>query len=338
MKVLFDHQLPFLLAHGGFEIQIEQTKKALEQSGIEVEWLRWWDPKQTGDLIHFFGRAESSHIEFAHGRGIKYVMGELLTGQGSRSVPQLKLQRLITKVVQRFVPHPFKSSFRWDSYQMADGLIALTPWEAEIMQILFAAQPDRIHVVPNGVEEIFFSDPTSNIQNPKSPFLVCTATITERKRVVELAEAAVVAGVPVWILGKPYFENDPYYLRFLTLHHAHPELIKYEGAINDRSLLAEIYKAARGFVLLSTMESLSLSALEATAAGCPLLLSDLPWARCTFGDDASYTDVNLNAVRTGRALKAFHDSAPSLPIPRHPKTWTQVAEKISSIYETILNS
>ena len=43
------------------------------------------------------------------------------------------------------------------------------------------------------------------------------------------------------------------------------------------------YREARGFVLLSAMESLSLSALEAAACECPLFLSDLPWARssCT---------------------------------------------------------
>ena len=55
MKILFDHSAPFLLAHGGQQIQIEETKRALEQIGIEVEWLRWWDSAQTGNIIHYFG-------------------------------------------------------------------------------------------------------------------------------------------------------------------------------------------------------------------------------------------------------------------------------------------
>ena len=33
MKVLFDHPNPFMLAHGGFQNQIEQTKKAPERIG-----------------------------------------------------------------------------------------------------------------------------------------------------------------------------------------------------------------------------------------------------------------------------------------------------------------
>ena len=46
MKVLFDHPNPFLLAHGGFQTQIVQTKVALERIGVEVDWLRWWDDEQ----------------------------------------------------------------------------------------------------------------------------------------------------------------------------------------------------------------------------------------------------------------------------------------------------
>lgn len=41
MKILIDHQLPFLLAHGGLQTQIERTKTSLEDAGLEVEYLRW---------------------------------------------------------------------------------------------------------------------------------------------------------------------------------------------------------------------------------------------------------------------------------------------------------
>src|SRR5688572_4261871 len=93
MKVLFDHSSPFLLAHGGFQIQIEQTKAALDAIGVGVEYLRWWDATQTGDLIHFFGRPTAGYVEHAHGKGIKVVVSDLLTGLGSRNVLQRWLQK-----------------------------------------------------------------------------------------------------------------------------------------------------------------------------------------------------------------------------------------------------
>jgi len=101
--------------------------------------------------------------------------------------------------------------------------------------------------------------------------------------------------------------------------------------------MAEIYQEARGFVLLSTMESLSLSALEAAAAACPLLLSDLPWARCTFEQKASYCPIASPAT-TAPVLKAFYNDAPNRPLPDRPATWIEVAQQLKGIYENLLRS
>jgi len=56
MKVLLYHLTPFALAHGGLQIQILQSRSALKKLGGQVEFLRWIDPGQTGDILHFFGR------------------------------------------------------------------------------------------------------------------------------------------------------------------------------------------------------------------------------------------------------------------------------------------
>ncbi len=318
-----------MLAHGGLQTQIERTKAALEAGGLEVEYLRWCDDSQSGDIIHFFGRPNPSHIGFAHAKGIKYVMSELLTGQGSRTRAQLKIQAGIEHALVKCIPATFLANFRWDAYRKADACIVLTEWEAEVARILFNPDSKKLHVVPNGVEEEFFR----NSELPRQPGeeLVCTATITERKRVFELAEAAVEAQVPVRILGKPYGEDDPYYRRFLALATASPEFVRYGGGVSDRGELARTYQSARGFVLLSTMESLSLSALEAAAAGCPLLLSDLPWARCTFSGHASYCPI-APVKKTAGFLRAFYEKAPSLPLPDCPPKWHDVAGQLIGIY------
>jgi glycosyltransferase involved in cell wall biosynthesis len=332
MKILFDHQLPFSLAHGGLQTQIERTKAALQDAGASVEYLRWWDDTQSGDIIHFFGRASPSHIAFAHAKGIKYVMSELLTGQGSRRLWQLRFQGFLEKVLRSAVPKMFLGGFRWDSYKKADAVVVLTPWEAEIVRILFDTEQAKLHVVPNGVEQEFFADP-SNL-SLRGAELICTATITERKRVVELAEAAIAAQVPMRILGKPYGADDAYFRRFMSLVTESPDFVRYTGAVNDRQELAGIYQRARGFVLLSTMESLSLSALEAAASGCPLLLSDLPWARCTFGDAATYCPIG-GARSTAVVLRGFYDNAPKLPAPPKPCPWSEVAGDLLKIYRSL---
>jgi glycosyltransferase involved in cell wall biosynthesis len=199
------------------------------------------------------------------------------------------------------------------------------------MTYIFGAPPSRVKVVPNGVEEAFLNSQPAT----RGPWLVCTATITPRKRVLELAQAALHAQTPVWIIGKPYSDTDPYCRAFLDLAQQNPKVIRYEGAINDRARLAKIYREARGFVLLSSMESLSLSALEATACECPLLLSDLPWARTVFADQAKFCSITDPAPRAGATLRSFYDAAPGLKPADRPLTWVEVARQLEAVYQSL---
>jgi glycosyltransferase involved in cell wall biosynthesis len=329
MKVLFDHHLPFALAHGGVERQIVQTKSALEKTGLETDFVRWWDPSQKGDIIHFLGRPSTDYVTFARGRGYKVIVADLLTGTGSRSERELLFQKMSIRVFRKILPSVFTVRMAWDAYGLADACVALTDWEAHLMNYLFDTPKERLHVVPNGVEEAFLNSQKTD----RGQWLVCTATITERKRVLELAEAAVRAEAPLWIIGKAYSDSDPYAQKFFSLAKHHSRILRYEGGVSDRVQLAKIYREARGFVLLSTMESLSLSALEAAACECPLLLSDLPWAHGTFGDTVKYCSVTPSTEQTAATLRKFYDEAPSLKPPARPASWDDVARQLKTIYD-----
>ena len=330
MKIILDCHVPAMLAHGGAQIQIEQTQRALSAIGIEAEFMRWWDAKQTGDLIHFFGRMPADQIQFAQKKGMKVVMAELLTASGSQNAAQRFVRRAFRWTAENFAPPGLAAAFHWESYRLADACVALTPWEKHLMASKFGADAGKIFVVPNGVEEVFFQPPAA----ARGEWLVCTATITGRKRVLELAQAAVAAQTPVWIIGRAYADNDSYAQKFFAFAKQNPKFVRHEGGVNDRAALAKIYRAARGFVLLSAMESLSLSALEAAACGCPLLLGDLPWAHSVFGARANYCP--LAGVATAASLRKFYDIAPTLPPPPRPATWREVAEQLKSVYEKVL--
>jgi glycosyltransferase involved in cell wall biosynthesis len=330
MKVLIDHQNPFLLMHGGLQIQIEQTKAALDAIGVDVEYLRWWDASQRADVIHFYGRPNGSYIDFAHQKGIKVVMLHLLTGLGSRAAWKRALQKTVTNLGSKTLPG-LAAAYKWDAYRSADAFIANTAWEKYLMHDMFGAEAGKIHVVPNGVENVFLESAPVE----RGPWLICTATIAARKRVLELAEAAVQAQTPLWIIGKPYGETDPYAQRFLAFAKQNPKFIRYEGAISDRNALAKAYRAARGFALLSTMETRSLSSEEAAACECPLLLSGLPWARDVFHDEAMYCPPENSPAQIAPLLRKFYDEAPVRPKPSKPKSWLQVAHEFRAVYEQV---
>jgi glycosyltransferase involved in cell wall biosynthesis len=332
MKIILDSHVPAMLAHGGLQTQIVQTRQALQSLGVDAEFMRWWDPAQSGDAIHFFGRMPADQIRFAQKKGVKVVMAELLTAAGSHNAAQRLARNVFRRVAGTFSPQGVAAAFNWEAYRLADACIALTPLEKQMMERKFGAEPGKIHVVPNGVEPEFFAAPKTD----RGPWLVCTATLTERKRVLELAQAAVAAQTPVWIIGRAYAEKDPYAEKFFALAKANPRFLRYEGGVSDRAELAKIYRAARGFVLLSSMESLSLSALEAAACECPLLLSDLPWARGSFEVGTQFCPVTDSVTTTAAALRKFYDEAPRLPAPPRPATWPDVARQLKTIYEKIL--
>jgi glycosyltransferase involved in cell wall biosynthesis len=333
MKILFDHSNPFLLAHGGFQTQIEESKRALSDHGVDVEFLRWWDDRQTGDLIHFFGRPSGAYIDLAHQQGLRVVISELLTGLGSRSSTAIRFQTGIIHTIRRLLPYSFWSKMAWDAYAKADCCIALTNWEAELMQRVFGAPKDKVAIVTNGVTNEFLQ----SVELPRGEWLICTATITARKRVLETALAAVEAKTPLWIIGRPYSETEAYAQQFFAVARQNPDIIRYEGSIQDRSQLAQAYQKARGFVLLSLQESLSLSALEAAACGCPSLLSDLPWARKTFGKAVTYCPVT-GVLATAKALRNFYNKAPESGPPPRPASWREIGGRLKMLYEKVLST
>ncbi len=333
MKVLFDHSDRFFLAHGGFQVQIEGTKAGLEALGVEVEFARWWDAGQTGDLVHFFGRPSEAYVRLAHKKNLKVVVSELLTELGSRSVATRLLQKVIISSARTVLPEKFTQRMAWEVFKLADAVIAGTEWEGYLFTDMFGADPKKVVCIGNGVEPVF----AHSTGVARGKWLVCTATITERKRVFELAQAAAQAQTPVWIIGKPYSDKDSYAQAFLTFARKHPEHVRYEGPIDDRGKLASVYREARGFVLLSSMESLSLAAGEAAACQCPLLLSDLPWARSAFPSGASFCPV-VEPHLTAPILRQFYDAAPTLPLPPKPKAWVEIGGELQAVYRKLLSS
>jgi glycosyltransferase involved in cell wall biosynthesis len=334
VKVLFYHLVPFALAHGGLQTQILRSREALQQLGVEVDFLRWYEGSQPADVLHFFGRIPLPLLQLARQKGMKIVVADLLTEQGSRSPFRIRFQKTVMRTMEKALPGMSNEIFNWKSYRLADACVALTSWEAQLMTELFAAPPEKLHVIPNGVEEVFLqSRPVT-----RGPWLICTATITERKRVLELAQAAVHAQTPLWVIGKAYADSDPYAKRFFQLAAQHPKILRFEGPITDRAKMANAYREARGFVLLSAMESLSLSAFEAAACECSLLLSDLPWARTVFKESVSYCPVTSAVAPTAATLRSFYEAAPTLKPPAKPPTWTDVARQLKSLYEGLLKT
>lgn len=329
MKILFDHSLPFSLAHGGFQTQIEETKAALERRGIEVEYLRWWDDRQTGNIIHHFGVPSVSALRLARERKIASVVTHLFTATCNRSSFQLFAQGLTTRVLLRLLGG-VGNQLSWRAFQSADKMVVGLKAERQVLQTVFGVPGSAIEIVPLGLHEDFLKASAS----PRSgSYLITTGTITDRKRSIELARMAREAETPLLFVGKPYGPDDPYGKEFAKL--VDGRFVLHRDHISDRETLIEVLQASRGFVIYSRFENWCLSAHEAAACGLPVLLPNLPWSRECFGGEASYLSSQPDRRNVAR-LRAFYEACPTSSAPAiRFYSWDDVAERLENCYREV---
>ena len=334
MRVLFDHPFPFALAHGGFQIQIEQTRAALQRAGVEVEWLRWWDAAQRGDVIHFFGTAPNAYLEQARTKRLPVVMTTLFTETCNRSDVRLARQG---RFVRLLLGLPFgegvKQQLTWRAFNNCTHNVVGLEAERRVLEMVYQVPTEKVSIVPLGLSPAYLR---AGAGRRHEPHLICTGTITERKNCFELAELARAAETPVLFVGKPYHESDPYWRRFEKLIDG--RCVKHHPHVESEAEMIALLQAARGFVLMSQYENWCLSAHEAAGCGLPLLVPDQKWSRERFGDGARYF-AGFEAPANVEILRRFYGDAPRLsapPIKLH--SWDDAAAELKRLYERLLNT
>ncbi len=337
MKILIDSSgPPFFLAHGGAETQVMQTVSGLRENGVEVEFARWWDGKQSADLVHFFGVPNSGYIRFAQAKCLPVVSTTLFTATCNRSSRQLALQGFMVSSLLKMPGIPPWGSIRgqltWDCYRKCNMNIVGLEAEARVLNTVYGVGRAQIGIVPLGLSETFLQAGHGTRQNP---YLITTGTITERKRSVELARMAHLAKVPICFVGKPYDENSAYWREFQSL--VDGSIVTHIPHTESVEEMVKLLKGARGYVLFSDYENWCLSAHEAIACGLPILVPDQPWSRELFGTQARYF-LGWDIARNSFTLSEFHRNCDSIPVPNIKlHSWRDVAAKLLPIYESLIS-
>lgn len=335
MKVLFSNSLPFFLAHGGTQTLLESLMGELANLGVNVEPERWWDESQKGDILHFMNRPPIQNVLLAKQKGFKVIMTENLDQTASRSQTKLWAQRSMTRLAQACLPEGFTNRLGWDVYRELDAMVYVVENEWQTAQYLFGANPAKGHIIPHGIS----STALAQLAQPQSEqdYLISVATIHPRKNSVLLAQAAHLAKIPIVFLGKPYSDDDSYFLEFKKLIDA--KFVRYPGFVSTEEKCSYL-RGARGFVLLSQFESGCIAVYEAAAAGLPLLLSDLPWSAKNYGHLQFCNLVKLTSAETiAPALKNFHSQSHRQAGTTFPLlTWREVAKKYLNLYQKLLGS
>jgi glycosyltransferase involved in cell wall biosynthesis len=212
-------------------------------------------------------------------------------------------------------------------------LICVSDAEARLVRRDFPGSAARVHVIPNGVDVARFHDAEPFADRRK--VVLAVSRLEPYKRVDRIVEAVALLE-PEFVLrivgSGPGAEALQTRARALGLN-GRVELV---GRVSDEDL-PRWYRTAAVYVSMSEQEAFGLTLIEATAAGAPVVASDIPAHREVRDLGAAATLVphdaspqELAATIRSAANGPRGEAASALP------TWDAVARQTLQVYETSL--
>jgi len=327
---------------GGLQIQVKETLAALLEAGMDADIFDPLSAKlEDYDVIHVFSANHGNYniVAAAKEAGCKVVMSPLAEDKWNRKIAFRS--RLIDKVLRRlssYLNYSFYSQVA-HCFKQCDHLVALGEGEKIALNTAFDVANKKISIVKNGIPERFFNASPTLIkaqENPAENFILNVGTINENKNQLTLAEALkeYLPEQHLILIGPVSKSNEAYLQEILALGNS-----TYLGELEyDSPLLTSVYAAGAVFALPSTQEVYPLSALEALAAGTPVVVTKVSSMNfdCTANEFQLVTPSDKREI-ADKITNALNDR----PSPSQCKnlvsgfSWQQVAQQLIVIYKSL---
>lgn len=263
---------PHCFAFGGFELQMIGAMESARSVGANVATLDFWSKDASFDVLHLWGLSleHKETIYWAHLAGKKVLVSALVNYPGWKQRLRLLASWLLGPARLR------KQMLSW-----IDGVTVVNELQKNYLAYSIGFPAEKIFVIPNIVDEIFFSgeDDNSDFDVGLEDYVICTGNICARKNQLSLACACKQIGVPLLIVGDVLLGEESYGKKLTDEISGCSSIRWIRGLAPASENLASAYKRATVFALPSYSEQQPISALEAAAARKPLLLADRPYAR-----------------------------------------------------------
>ena len=198
----------------------------------------------------------------------------------------------------------------------ADRIITPSHHTREDVLKLLPVEPERVVVVPEGVDAIFKPQPEAEVAERLAPlglrageYLLFLGTIEPRKNLARLLEAVEAAGATVGLLvlaGGQGWNNAA--IRSAIARLTRAGRVRALGYVPD-DLRAPLLAGARAFVYPSLYEGFGLPPLEAMACGTPVLTSNVSALPEVMGDAALSVDPTDVSALTAALARIWGDEA-----------------------------
>jgi glycosyltransferase involved in cell wall biosynthesis len=201
----------------------------------------------------------------------------------------------------------------------ADALVAVSEFSKDETVSLADVPPERIRVVPNGVEEIF----TPAGPAAEGDYVLTVATLEPRKNLARVVEAAQLAGVELRVVGARGWGGV--------------DVPGWVGEVPDAELAA-LYRGARCILYPSLYEGFGLPVLEAMACGTPVVTSRGTAMEEVSGGAAVLVDpldVRALAGGIGTAEARREELVPAGIVRARAFTWSRAADGVEALWKEL---
>ncbi len=266
MKVLFSSYHHVGLGQGGMYFQILQTKRALEQLGIEVIEHSFMRTDLTDiNICHIFATHSSNHtlINLCKNNNIPVVMSTVFN-----SFSKSKFRIFAERTFMRLPGISSELRSLEHTLNNIDQVFALNHEEKALLRSYFPKlNPERVKILPNGLDLEF----SGSVPTKQNDTVLCVGQVCQRKNQLNLIKAAQGANWKLDIVGG--LDNSKYSMACVKESQGHPN-IKLHGSLNyGCDQLLTLYKSSKVFCLPSFSEVQPLTLIEAAQNNCNIVVS-----------------------------------------------------------------
>jgi glycosyltransferase involved in cell wall biosynthesis len=203
----------------------------------------------------------------------------------------------------------------------AHSVIAVSEFTASELETLLRVPREKIHVVPNAVDDTFSPD------GPRADgdYVLAVGTLEPRKNLARAIEAAAQIGVDLRVVGAPGWGGVE----------ARGANVTWLGSVDDDELACQ-YRGALCVVYPSVYEGFGLPVLEAMACGAAVVTSAGGATAEVAGDAAVLVDpLDVGAIAAGiETAIASRETLRARGIERaRGFSWDEAARLTQTVYE-----
>jgi glycosyltransferase involved in cell wall biosynthesis len=215
--------------------------------------------------------------------------------------------------------HRFTARAALAGVRSAAAVVALSEFTKGETVELLGVDPERVRVVPNGLEPVFTPDgePTTG------EYVLAVGTLEPRKNLGRVVEAARRAGVELRVVGAKGWGRV--------------DVPGWIGRVSDEEL-ARLYRGALCVVYVSLYEGFGLPVVEAMASGAPVVTSTGGATEEIAGGAAVLvdpTDVDAVAAGIAEAFDRRDELVPRGLARAATFTWQRAADAVETLWREL---